>query len=281
MVLFVGCRDLEPPRSFHADLGDEGAALLPTPGAWHDSAVKEGQAEWHPFPSLQAAGKESAKGSLGEAGSGSGNPAEASVRKFIQEFNEVVAEKDYESMPDYFVEGQRGQVKELLSFQKTALEKVQALVQAIEEKAPGKGDAIKKLFEQVLSSQSFGEMKVESLSVVSETEVLGKVASPPVGTPVPEKALEVRFVSVKDEWEMESGAMELAAGMMPLLQMAMGQFDSMVEGIRSGAVPVDALVSQLEAALTMAQQMGGQEAGGSGDKSNDAAQSGAKDEGRK
>jgi hypothetical protein len=252
LILIPACLESEPPRPYNSDMGDEGRPLPPTAASWTDPAVRNGTAEWMPFqPADPAAGPRpeppSASRETEETPAGEPSPTEAAVRAFIKDFNAVVAEKNFKELPAYFVRDQRGKVRDLLATGDQFLEKFDGLLNAIEEKSPGAAEPLRR-FQTLAAATQSRELNVEALTVVSPTEVTARIVPPP-GLTVPEEVLAARFLLRNDQWEVELKQIELAAASWPAIQAMIERFDSLIEAVQSGAVPVETVVQQLSAGL--------------------------------
>jgi len=248
----AACRDSEPPPAYYVDLGSDNKPLPPPAPTWKDSSIREGTAEWRPFTPANATPKpavpesESPPAGLATA---EGDETEKAVREFIKEFNEVVAEKAHDELPDYFVKSQRGPLRELLKVRKDFLANTTELVAAIEEKSAEAGQALRAKLKGVEAAGSL-EMTLVSLTVIGPTEATGTL-SVPEGASVPEEQREALFKKVGREWQVELKQIEAAAAALPMMQTAVAQFDTLISAVKSGAAPVDAVVKQLDAAFAM------------------------------
>jgi len=244
-------------------LGEGTNLLLPPPAPWHDAAIeKGGSAEWHPFPPVtpetlaeRAEARNSGAKSKRDSKAG-GDPdakgPEAVVRRLIDDYNALVAEKKFDDQAKLFVERQQETVRQLMKVQGTLAEKLRVLTSLVAEKAPDEAESLKGFLEAIETQQS-AELKIESLSVVSETEVVGKAVAPAGGVPIPESLLQVRFLLVEGAWRIESPAVDAAAGTVGMLPVIIQQFDTMIEGVRSGSLPAEAVAKQLAGMSAMFQ----------------------------
>jgi hypothetical protein len=248
------CRDVDPPRRYYADLGDADAPLLPTPGAWHNPAVREGQAEWVPFekptPEILAAKAKPlpapAKPAKTEGAARPVAPPPAvsnpEIEALIEEFNGLVAKKDSDQIPAYFVERQREPVSAVLKFQAG----IERFFQALEEKSPGQKEKLAPLAQALNLGLT---LRVQSLSATSENEFVGTLP-PPSGRPLPENLLKIRFVRGEEGWKLEYPLVDTLTPHLTMIKPLMASLERMTEGIRSGAVSPETVVSQLQAALS-------------------------------
>lgn len=258
ILVLAGCGPTEPPPQHHQDLGTEESPLLPPSRTWHDASIeKGGQAEWHPFPQVteeSLAARKSKKANSkqpveGEAAETEASDAELEVRRMIEAFNKVAAEKNWEDLSKFFIESQQTTMIEATKAQLSLVEKFTALAAVLEEKAPNEAGAVRKLVDAAAAQQ---DMTIRVGPLAAEGEgVFGGKMEPPAGIPVPEGLLFIKFRRVDDQWKVDSAAMTAAAATLPMIAPLLGQLDGMVESVRSGALPADALAKQLGALTTM------------------------------
>jgi len=252
MLVFcpLACRNSEPTPSFYKDLGDEDRPLPPPAPSWADPAVKDGTAEWRGFSLGKGASSSASSPSKGAAGPErtSADPkskVEEAVRGFIDDYNDAVKDKDFAALPEFYVKGQRETVKTMMEIRESLLSKITALMAVLDEKSPGASAALKPKFDQFAAGKHM-ELSLESLTVVDEKEATGVIKAPEGGT-VPEALLAARFVLVGEDWEVELAQVEALAAAAPTLTASVAQFDQVIEAVRSGAVPADMVVQQLDA----------------------------------
>ncbi len=259
LVVAIGCRDDEPTPSHYRDLGEPGRTLVPVGSSWHSVGYRSNDtATWVDFRELGAE-EEPEEGDDGDEAEGAGgytSHIDAEVREFIAEYNEVSAERDFDEMLLYHIESQREQMKPLMDFAKNIMEKLDTLRETLEEKLPDAEERIAEAFAPMEKGYSQG-MTVQSLTVNSPTEVTAML---PPGSPIPSYT----FKYVDEEWAIEIPNLEALASMMPMLQMGMTQFDTMIQGVSSGAMPAETVLAQIEQLSKMAAMMQQQTGGGQG-----------------
>lgn len=253
LILIPACRESEPPRPYYTDMGDENRPLPPPATTWTDPAIKNGTADWPPFqPADPAAAPRSAAApkpveTTETPPAGEPSPVEAAVRAFIKDFNAVVAEKDFKELPAYFVRDQRGKVRDLLATGDQFLAKFDNLLNAIDEKSPGAAEPLRR-FQSLAATTQARELNVESLAVLSPSEVTARLIPPP-GLTVPDELLAARFLLRNDEWEVELKQVDITTASLPAIQAMIQQFDTLIEAVQSGAVPTETVVQQLSAGM--------------------------------
>lgn len=233
---FFGCREREPEVAYNRNLGDDAVSLMPVAGIHIDPRVKDGTTNWRDFvrPDGQLAAG-------GEASS-----VEDEVRAVLDEYNELVAELDAGGDPEdlelYFVERQRPVVRKLAEIRPKLLAKMTELADALKAKAPDSGGAVDEMMAAISSNADLA-IRVEDLTVVSETEVTGKLMLPDT-VPTPNLAVEVKLSVVEDEWLIELPLLDVLG---PTLEAQMAQIDAAIAGIKSGLIPAELAIEQLEA----------------------------------
>ena len=257
VVLLVGsllsaCRDSAPPRPYSQDLSTESHLLPPTSGPWLDLAVKDGRAEWVPFRSPE---EKAAEPPAPEEETAKPSGVEGEIRALIKDYNEALAEKDFEGFLEYFVETQADTVEQMIEVLPVIVQKFSALGDAVAEKAPEAALGFIKLPADLSLEQAL-KLEVASLTVESETKVVGKVnagniPSLPAGLPIPPGMDVVNFVLGDDYWYVELPALNL---MSVFLQQAVAQIDTLTEGVKSGQIPVEGLAAQFETLSKMFEQ---------------------------
>ena len=267
VLALPGCRDTEPTPSHYRDLGDGGRILLPGGSPWYEVRTeRRSSAEWVPFrePDFEAVA-EGTETPRGPATSGTGAPAargaeriEAEIRDLIDEYNEIAAEGDFEELLEYHVEAQQDAIKAMFDAAVAMMEKLEALRAAFKEKLPDEAQRIDAVVDLLTRSAGSIDLVIDSLTVVSNTEVMGK---PPAGSPQPT----CRFKLVDDEWYVETPDLPDFSQLKPQIDMLLATFDGWIQGVESGQLPAAALLQQVEAqakVIGAAQGQGEQEAGG-------------------
>ncbi len=241
-----GCREVDPPLSNYADLGENGQPLLPTVPAVRDGRVKGGTAEWKAFEAPSEKGKKPAtKGEEPEDEADSDEKIIADVQATIDEYNEVVGEKKYDELVDFFVEGQRENAGVVVTLVKD-VDKILADMKAtLLEKWPDGKDRIEKVF-QTLGKNSGVKLMVTDLKVVSSTEVDGKLPEiPMMPTTVKFKLLRDKEAE-KDYWFIEDAMLAEFDKYKPMIEAQKTVMAQMLEQVKGGAMPAEPIVQQLE-----------------------------------
>ncbi|MFQ5462623.1 MAG: hypothetical protein ACE5E5_08355 [Phycisphaerae bacterium] len=241
-ALGFGCKDKPPLPSHLTDLGDGDRVLVLGRAAWHPVPYKRNDtADWVEF---REPGSDDASG--GDDAT-SDDDIKAEIRAFIKEYNEVAADEDFEELRLYHVASQQEILGPMFEGAKTILAKLKAMEAALNQKLPDKKDAIEATF-AMLREGSSGTLVVTGLEVVSRTEVTGQMP-PPFG--------HCRFLLVDDEWTLEVANLPDPVAMKSQIEMAGAMFDSLIQGLETGAMPPETVLTQIKTMATMAKGMQG------------------------
>ncbi len=235
LATVTGCRDVAPPPTYNRDLGDGTVLLPPVRSARQDAELRDGTAEWHKFSKFEAVEEETAEAEVGEEEAGE---VEAEIRELIAEYNEFVAERDLDEFLEYHVEEQHETVKALFEADAAMMGKFAGLRSLLDEKLPEKRDRVATVFDR-LEAKSKEGLVVESLTVVSDVEVTGKLAP---GGPAPT----CRFLVVDDEWYLEIPELPDPVQLKPALDMVMATLDTLAQGLESGQLLPEQVLGQVE-----------------------------------
>jgi len=238
----VGCRDTDPPPTYYGDLGTDGTLLLPVPSPQYAiSKVDDAQADWHPVAKPgerveEEAEEEDVDESEDET---STTETEAEIRELIEAYNELAAERSMDDLLEYYVPEQQETLRPLLETSFNIAEKVAELADALTAKLPDAEERIRAALAGAGGSPS-GVLVVESLNVVSDTEVTGPLAAGGL-------APTCRFVVSDEEWFIEMPQAD-AAKTKSELDAVLARFSGWVESLSSGGVSAEELLVQIEAA---------------------------------
>lgn len=272
----AACRDTEPPPAMLTDLGTEDRPLMPPPSTLLATGVKAGQAEWVSFRAPGTAAKKSeekpeeTEKSAGNAGAETGGAdVKAAVEAFIEEYNKLANERKTDDLLEFHVESQRQGLKPMIELSYTVSDRFVQVREQLESKLPDGKERISAIFAAMGDPSNKG-LTVTSLKVVSPTEVVGTL---PPGQLVPA----CRFLLQEGDWYLEFPGMPDPAQLMPLVEMGAKQIEALAQGLATGAVDAEAVLSQLEMAAKAAAAMRGGQAPGAPPTGGDAGQPGVKD----
>lgn len=239
LVLAVaGCRDSDPPPTFYRNLGTEDIPLLPAASVIHDVTLAKGSADWVPFRKLG----EAEAGTPSEDGAPSGRSnteTETEIRDLLKEYNELVADRDIDELMVYHIDSHQETVKTWYEVQFALMDKLAEVQAALTSAQPDSQARIDQAFAP-LKAASAG-LSVDTLTVESEELVVGKLAA---GGVVPM----CRFVLVEDEWYIDLPNLpETFAQLKPVLDGMMSMIDALSQGLESGSVGAEQVLTQLEA----------------------------------
>jgi hypothetical protein len=244
-IVVTGCRDTEPTPSHYRDLGEGDRVLLPGGSPWHAIPYKQGDtAEWVPFrePSAEALA-EAGEGDEAGAEAGEATGLEAEIRELIDEYHEVVADRDVEEMLEYHVEEQQETLGAMFGDAVRLLDTMDALQEALAGKLPDDVERINAAFDTLKKGARAQRLVVESLSVESDVLVSGE---PPEGAREPA----CRFKLIDDEWYIEIVDLPDYGQVKPQVDMLQAMFDGVMQGVEGGQVPAETLLQQLEAQVS-------------------------------
>jgi len=241
-IAICGCRDTEPPPRLYRDLGEGTRPLLPTPTAWVDASVRSGRADWVPFPDPQeaaapVAGGAEAPAAAGAAGSVEQGRVEKQIRDTIAEYNRALSEERFEDLPTFFIESQAKVIGQLTEVLPAIVAKLGELNQALPEQ--------NEMFAQALDQASLEKslkLELSTVAVAGPSEVTGTLAS----------GRSIRFELADDGyWYIDLPALEGLASSLPMMSQSTQQLDQLIEAVKSGGVPADAVADQLGGLMQM------------------------------
>ena len=236
----VGCRDTDPPVTHYGDLGTDGTLLLPVRSPpYAISKVDDAQADWHPVTDPDEQVEEEEEDADESEDETSTTETEAEIRELIEAYNEVAAERSMDDVLEYYLPEQQETLRPLLETSFNMAGKAAELAEALIQKLPDAEERIRAALAGVEGHAS-GVLVVESLSVVSDTEVMGPLAAGGL-------APTCRFVVSDDEWFIEMPQAD-AGKTKPELDAALARFGGWLESLSSGGVSAEELLVQIEAA---------------------------------
>lgn len=250
----TGCREVDPQPSLYADLGEGDRRLLPTPPPPRDPRVKTGQAE---FKTFLSPAEKAAKPAQKDAGSDQPNASDeiiAEVRTLIDEYNEVIAAKEYDKAVDFYVDRQRETAASVFATTREVDRLVDELKIALSEKIPDGAARLEKVFAS-LGGSSSAKLTVLDFKVINDSEVEGKLP------PIPMVPTTITFRLLHDEkedtdfWYIDSPMLAEYDKYRQLVEMGKTQFAAMLEQVKSGAIPAVSILEQLEAATKLIESL--------------------------
>ena len=245
----AACRDTDPPPTHYRDLGTDGTLLLPvSPPPYAISKVQNARADWYPFTEPSEMEAEARPGD--DEDEAWKTEVEAEIRELIEQYNETASDRNVEDLLEYHVSEQSEALKPLLETSFSIAAKVTELGDGLREKLPDAADRI------AGALAGFGDPSgdvfvVESLSVVSDTEVTAKL---PGGGLSPT----CRFVVVEDEWYIDMAGVDTERTK-PALDAALAGFDGWLQKLTSGELTAEDVLVQIEAAAARSSDMGSAE----------------------
>ncbi len=238
MLAAIGCKDADPPRTYYEDLGTDGRALLPTSSAWHDTAIAEGKADWHPF--REPSDEPPAPSGSAAAGAGVNAELDAEIRDLVDEYNELIGDETVDEILKYYVETQRDAVRPLLEAGEKIADSLASLREELEADLPDAGDRIDAAM-KALESQKPGSLSIGEINSESDTVFVAKVLRDPV---IPT----CRFRLIDDQWFIDIPNVESLAALNPMMDATAAGFATMIQGLESGTIPALTVLEQVEAA---------------------------------
>ncbi len=232
LVMSAGCKQAPPPPSHDRDLSeDDTIVLLPVAPPWTDPALKDGKADW---PNFNAPENES------ELKDSSAKKEElvTEIRGVIDEYNGLVDEGVSDDLVEFFAKEQQDAVRPYIEAGLSLGKKIQALRDALKEKAPDATDRISDAF-HVLASKTIAKLSVDAITYVSPTELTGRLTL--FGT-----ESECRFLLKEDIWFIELPQLPDFAGVKPIVDQVGTAFDTWLNKLQSGDGAVASVLAEIE-----------------------------------
>ena len=185
----------------------------------------------------------------GPQGFGSPDPAdsaiEAEIAEVITEFNEVLTDGAIDEILEYFVADQAEALKPIVETAFATKDVIQQLRGELGTKLPDATDRIENAVNTILVDMSL-ELKGETLNVKSDTEVGVSVKGGVISQ-------EYSFVIEDEEWYIRVAESQELAERGTALERGLHYYRDMLESVRSGAVPAEDRLKELESAVAAAQ----------------------------
>jgi hypothetical protein len=265
----MGCRDTEPPQPHNRDLGSDGVLLLPTASVRHNPAIADGQADWPASDGVlllpTASVRHNPAIADGQAdwpafrepqfdeegpdttGAGEGLTAEergeveTEIRELIDEYNGLLEDATADDLLEFYVEEQHEVLRPLFEAALAVKAKLAEVRGELEAKMPDATDRVVSAFENVAARMDT-RLSADSLTVVSDTEVTAERAEGSAG-------MALRFLVVDEDWYIEVPAVDQFSRVpKPELDLALTTYDGLLQGLRSGEVPPETALQQIESA---------------------------------
>lgn len=254
VALTAGCRDhADPGDAYPENLGQDGRILTPVAvGHYAPSAKLDAQAE---LKRIDRSAKTETSGDSGavderqpEEAAGAGTPASEAIAELVTIHNEIVAEKAWNEYAELFVERQRPTVTQLVELQTQFIPKVEALLKAVEEKAPQSVDKVKQFRDRIAAIAT--PLSITDLNLVGETEATARVVLPEGAALPPGLSPTITFRMVRNTWFLESPLVDIAALVLPSMPKVMSDLDQLTAAINSGDLDAAAVGERLDAILS-------------------------------
>lgn len=247
IILLSACRERSHESEIPVELADN-VALLPAGSVWYDVPYnRSATAEWKGFrdPSDTAVAEPTA------------DDVEAEVRGFLNEYNQVALDRDYEELLLYHVESQRGLFKPIFDQSQAAQGKLEELLEALAEKVPEEAENLAEKFKAIEKSMAQQQV-MKNFEQSSDSEATATLIQGPI-------AWKCRFVKSDGEWSLEFLDTALLQQLQQQATGFMTVFDQMIPAIRSGQLDAAAFTKQLDMMIEGLQTMQGGQGTGSND----------------
>lgn len=252
-----GCREVDPPLSNYADLGEAGQPLLPTVPAVRDGRVKGGTAEWRAFEGPSEKGKKGANPKSAEAEEANAesdtNDADTikEIEDLIAEYADVLDKKEYDAAVDFHIPEHRETAKKMYSIAKEGDKLSEDLKTLLIERLPNEKARIEKLYDR-MDNNPDAKFAVTDLKISSDTEVTGKL--PAIPEPIKFKLLRDKEKDA-DYWYMDSPILADYAKYGAVAEAIKTLFATQIEQVKAGAsaeqslAQLETLIAGIEAAM--------------------------------
>ncbi len=228
-----GCSEKDSASSLEKDLGSEGRILLPTQSAWLDTTLGTGSADWVPYKEPGAM----AEGTSDEDSPSDDDAIKEEIRAIIVDYNAAGDERDIEGLIEYHVVEEAEKIRPLFEAAIAMQETMAKLKEAMKEQLPDESARIDEVFDVKLGLGN-EILTVESLEVVSESEVIGTLPSSAM-------TKTCRFLLQDGDWYIQTPDLPDPNLVKPQLDMMATQLDAMIAQVSSAAIAGQVL-SQLE-----------------------------------
>lgn len=239
----TACREAEPEAAFNQPMVDSyDAALPPVAPAKCDAKVAAGTAEWVEFraPDLEQM-----------ADTGPGGAIKSTIRNLVTEYNDLVAEGDYDSLPSYYVEKQQEAAERLIQAKGGAVDTLLELADLLKEQAPEQTDAVDQLIEPLLERYR-PTLNLDWIEVTDDEKATATRMMPGITASSREIEVPLNFALVDGEWFIDSPSLRMSAMFVGTIEASAGIYQSWLAMLQGGMMPATEILRQLALSATMA-----------------------------
>lgn len=241
LLLLTGCPEKQTPTETFYNLGTSDDPLMPVGSTMQDPRLAKGSADWVPIRELAQDGNEdedSAADGAGQTSTGETAEIEEEIRGLLKNYNDLVADRDIDEIVAYHVESQQEAAKAWYETQFAMLDKLAGIESALNAALPDEADRIAAAFAPL--KRTSGGLDVGKLTVESKNLVIGELAHG--ASPM------CKFMLIDDEWFIEIPNLpETFAAIKPVLDTQQTLIDNLKQGLESGQIAADQILTQLEA----------------------------------
>jgi hypothetical protein len=249
----VGCRDTEPEPAHNRDLGGDGALLLPTASVWCEAAISKGKADWHPFSIEQALQQQAASLRPGEEPAGASERHQQikdAIREMVDDYNDFAPEATVDELLEYYVEEQHDSLKQVFEAAQNFARTYATIRKELDARLPDARERVDAAL-AVLEAGATARLPVESITVLSDTEVAGKITGGSTQSAFA-TAPTCRFILLDDEWYIQLVALENFSENKPASDAELAMYKGLLQGLESGQMPAETVLEQVERAAQVA-----------------------------
>jgi len=236
------CREAEPEVAFNQPMVDSyEEALPPVAPAKCDAKVAGGTAEWVEFrtPDLEEM-----------ADTGPGGAVKAAVRALVTEYNDLVNEGEYASLPEYYVEKQQEAAERVIQAKASVVDTLNELGELLKEQTPEQSDAVDELIEPLLERYSLA-LNLDWIEVVDERQATATRILPGLTASAPAIEVPLNFVLVEEEWFIDSPGLRMSVMLIGTVESSAGIYQTWMAMLQGGMMPATEVLRQLALGAAM------------------------------
>ncbi len=245
-LCILGCKENDPAPMLAQDLGTEGQPLVLPPSTFHNVAVNKGQADWVPF---REPGAEPEPDHAQDVPAGDNQQADAEtedeIKAFIDDYNALSAEGDFEELQTYIVESQSQAIAAAFAAATEVRKKIDALKKLLSEQLSDQTDRVETTLAKLRVSADMAtgtHLSTTSITVISADE---STATNAPGSLTPT----LKFVIIDDAWYLEFPELPDAETLAEKLSENVDRYDMVMARLSDGTFTAAQVLTTMEDAL--------------------------------